>query len=135
MKVEFAFLCQQAKRISPESVDARGVGTRRYVRVPNVPDSPVVLTMDLVVVFRAEQSEAGIHELEVLVRDRKGNRLTEPGAFEVEARKSADKGPSYISVIANLEASIREVGRHHVLILMDRREVHRTHFIVEAEMS
>ena len=135
MKVEYAFLCQQAKRVSSESIDAVGIGTRRYVRIPKVTNSPVVLTMKVVVVFRAEQSEAGIHELEVMVKDRKGTRLTEPGVFEVEAKKSRDKSPSYISVIADLDAAIKEIGRHNVLILMDGKEIHRTHFTVEPEIS
>ena len=56
MKVEYAFLCQEASRVNEESIDARGIGTRRYVSVPNVPDSTVVLKMDLVTVLRAERN-------------------------------------------------------------------------------
>ena len=133
MKVDFAFLCQEAEQVSLESIDARGIGTRRYVRLPHVPRSPVVLNITLVAVFRAERSEAGMHQLEVLVRDTKGNRLTEVGTREVEAHKSRGKGPSYISVIVQLDAKISETGRHHVLIFMDGKEIHRTHFTVESE--
>ena len=70
-----------------------------------------------------------------MVKDSKGNRCTEPGTFEVEAQKSEGRGPSYISVIANLEASIGNIGRHPVIIFVDGKEIHRTHFTVQAAQA
>ena len=132
MKVEYAFICQNAVRKSQEAIDAYGIGTRRYVRIPKAP-SPLPLEFDVVVLLRAEQSESGTHKFDVFVKDRKGNLLTEREARVIEAPKSSDKGPSYISVIAHMETAIQEPGRHSIPILIDDKEIHRTHFTVAAE--
>ncbi len=133
MKVEFAFLCRKAKRINSESIDASGIGTRRYLSVPSaVSESNVCnVEMNMVVLLKAEHIEAGKYLLTLTVEDTKGYLTLGPGQ-EIEFRKSAPGQPSYASVIFDLEVPIRIVGRHMISVRVNGVTLHSLEFTTQA---
>ncbi len=130
MQVEYAFFCRYAESENIESINALGIGTRRYIRVPKL---PIQHKVDVVILLRMEDSEAGDHDFKLVFQDQQGTLISEPFEQKIVAKKSPDGGHSYVSIIARVDFLIQTAGRQKLLIQVDGKEVHRLAITVELE--
>ena len=132
MKVEYAFLCEKAERVSSGGINAENIGGIRNLRVSSrIPEGETVeVIIFLVAMLEGNYLEAGKHTLSLALQDSKGVAKLGPGQ-EIDFKKPESLQPTRSSIIFDVGLPIRMPGIHRLSIMVNKIILHQIEFSVE----